>query len=120
MSLSVLFIVVLLAACDKKSDNSSVSSTTYRGVIHHNICCQIVIQTIGANLLGQDSWVDSNKNPLEVYHHVFKVSNPCQFGGHSEGDTINFKIVGQQTQTCACCLLFLYTPVTAYPVSVVN
>lgn len=114
----VLFLAILTLGCSKSTSGTS-GATIYKGVVLHNICCLDVIRTIGADSLGQD-WVDSNQTSLPLYHHVFKVSNPCQFGVHAPGDTINFKIVPQETQTCACCMIFIYTPSVAYPVQVVN
>ena len=114
--LLLLLPITLFSGCDKKS---AAPTTTYRGVILHSVCCSDVIMSIGSDSIGQDSWIDSNVSSLPVYHHVFKVANPCQFGGQT-GDTISFRIITSEVQNCACCMLFAYTPQTSYPIQVVN
>lgn len=118
----LIFLLIIsglfIAGC-KKSSNTN-SGTIYKGVVLHNICCLDVIQTIDADYLGQASWIDSNNTAYPIYTHVFKVSNPCQFGNHAEGDTIRFKVIPQEVQTCACCMVFIFTPNASYPILVVN
>jgi len=116
---AALLLLVLSVGC-KKPPGTSGTAAIYKGVVLHNICCQDVIQTLGANLLGQDTWVDSNSGVPTTYHHVFKVANPCQFGGHAAGDTVQFRIIEQQPQNCACCMLFVYTPSLSYAIQVTN
>ncbi len=119
----VFFLIVVFAipvsGC-KKGTTATNSSGSYKGVIIKNTCCQIVIQTIGPNYLGQMNWRDGFDSTGTVYSHVFKVSNPCQFGNHMPYDTINFKIVPMQVQNCACCMVFTNTPDTSYAIEVVN
>ena len=109
----------LTAACKKGPSANSGTSQIYKGMVLHSICCLDVIQTLGSDTLGQNTWIDSNAVPVAVYHHVFKVSNPCQFTG-GMGDTISFRVIQQQVQNCACCLIAIYTPATSFPVQVVN
>jgi hypothetical protein len=116
--LAVLVVGLFYAGCTKKK--VTASGITYKGVVLHNICCLDVIQTLGSDYLGQDTWIDSNNTSFPVYQHVFTVSNPCQFGGHSTGDTIQFKVVNQEAQTCACCMIYIMTPAARYPIQVVN
>jgi hypothetical protein len=77
-----------------------------------------VVQTLGPNYLGLDTWPDSSQAGYPVYSHVFTVANPCQFGNHAQGDTITFKTTDLQAQTCACCMMFVYTPSLKYPIVV--
>jgi hypothetical protein len=124
-NLATIFFIVLfcllIAGCKKPASGTSSSGIIYKGVVLHNVCCLDVIETVGTDRLGQDNWVDSNTPPpLALYHHVFKVANPCQFGTHAEGDTIQFKVIQQEPQNCACCMLFIFTPATTYPIQVVN
>lgn len=118
--LSIALFALLSPSCKKKNGTVSTTVGTYKGVVIQNICCQIVIQTIGPDYLGQDSWIDSGTTDHHVFYHVLKVANPCQFGNHMQGDTISFKVIAQQPQNCACCMMYAATPVTAYPVEVIN
>lgn len=114
---SILMLGGLLAAgCNKRTSPGSLG-TVYRGVVLRNICCQAVVQTIGTNNLGQ-SWADSGNAAYPSYSHVFRVANPCQFGTYKEGDTISFKVIAQQVQNCACCMIFIPTPATSIPIQV--
>lgn len=93
--------------------------STHRGIVLRSICCQDVIRLIDGDTLGQDNWIDSGQTPAVVYHDVFRVANPCQFGTHADGDTITFRVLSSApAQTCACCMLFAYTPQTGYPIQV--
>lgn len=112
--LAALIFTELIGSC-KKGDTGTTTGSSYRGTVIKNICCQIVIQTVGTNNLGQ-SWTDGATR----YDHVFKVSNACQFGDHIAGDTINFKVVGAEVQNCACCMVYTTTPDTSYAIQVVN
>ena len=111
----LLLLCLSAASCNKKTGGSGA---TYKGVIIKNLCCQAVVQTLGPNYLGQNNWPDSNTADLHIYNHVFKVANPCQFGNHQAGDTITFKVIAQQPQNCACCMLYVATPTTSYPIEV--
>lgn len=114
MVFSMLFSGLLVPACNRSTAVNSPK--TYRGVVIQDVCCLDVIQTLDPDTLGQSTWIDSNTTPLTVRHHVFKVADPCQFQGHNAGDTITFKVIAQEAQNCACCMLFAYTPGTAYPI----
>lgn len=114
-----LFCLVTAFKCHK--DSIRPLPGIYRGVVIHNVCCQAVIQVLDAGLIGQSSWVDSNKTPQVTYNNVFKVANPCQFVGPVEGDTIRFQLLSNNVaQTCACCLLYVHTPGVSHPISVVK
>ena len=114
-----VFLIILIAflslGCKKPATTTATATDKYRGVIVKNICCQVVVQAIGGSLIGQ-AWVDGPT----AYSYVFKVSNPCQFGNHVAGDTINFRLVAAEVQNCACCMIYTSTPDTAYAVEVVN
>ena len=113
------FSVLCSLKCVKKN-SSNVLSGNHRGVVLRSICCQDVILSLDGDTLGQDTWIDSGQTPNVIYHNVFKVSNPCQFTAH-DGDTISFKVLSlTPVQTCACCMLFTYTPREAYPVQIVR
>ena len=125
MKKSVLILAVLsflsLCGCTKTDTNGtgSGSATVYKGVVVKNICCQIAIQTFGIKSIGE-SWIDATTTATPVYTNSFRVTNPCDFGAHGKGDTINFKIVGSTAQTCNCCAIYTSMPTTAYSVKVVN
>jgi hypothetical protein len=123
MKILYLFVMLLAftaAGCSKKTTGSAAAGVLYTGVVLHAICCQDVIQTIGPDQLGQASWIDSGDAARPVYSHVFTVANPCQFGNHVAGDTIKFKVIPQEVQNCACCMMYIPTPSTTYPIQVVN
>lgn len=116
--LILIWIFSLSAAGCRKDEKAGTPVGVYKGIVLHNICCLDVVRVIDNDSVGQDTWVDSNKTPLEVYHHVFKVANPCQFGNIKEGDTISFKVIPQETQTCVCCMIYIFTPSVSYPIRV--
>jgi hypothetical protein len=126
MKKSVLFLAIMIAAvvsgCSKGSSmNKPVVNNggIYKGVILKGICCQIVVQTIGPDYLGQMNWRDSYDSSGIVYNHVFKVADPCQFGANA-GDTIKFRFVPTQVQNCACCMLATPVPDSSYSIEVVK
>ncbi len=112
---SLLFISILhFCRCTK----TEAPAVTYRGIVVYNICGNIVVQSVGPELIGENNWTDSNNPVKPVYNHVFKVANPCDFGMRSQGDTINFTIVSAKPQQCPQCLLYVATPATSYPIRV--
>lgn len=106
----------LWSGCTKTVTNSPV----YTGVVIYNVCGNVVVQSVGPDYIGQDNWVDVNNSERPVYNHIFRVSNPCQFGAYNYGDTIRFHITTPQAQRCTQCDLYLVLPDTAYPVHVEN
>jgi hypothetical protein len=124
MKQSVILIIVvamaafLFAQCRKSEDHSE--SRIYQGVVLYNVCGNVVIQTQGPDYLGQDNWKDENNSSNPVYDHVFHVSNSCEFGTYSQGDTINFVLTAQKPQQCAACLLYVAVPEVAYPIRVIK
>lgn len=115
----LLFVLLVaglgVAGCEK---SSSVKSAKYKGVVVYNVCCNVVIQTVGSESLGQDGWEDGNNSAHPTYNHVFKVANSCEFGNHSEGDTVSFTIVAPQAQKCACCMIYVASPEKSYSIHV--
>ena len=95
--------------------------TIYKGVVIQDICCLDVIQVLGSDsLIGQADWIDSNMTTHNLFHNVFRVANPCQFNGHTAGDTITFIMTAPQVQNCACCMVFAYVPAKACSIQEVH
>ncbi len=115
--LSCLSAIMLLAACKK---NDTPSGPVYTGTILRNICGQVMVQTTGTTLIGQNNWVDGNDPSGKKYDHVFRVQNACQLGNYPEGSNISFRISAPETQNCAVCMLYVATPDTTYPIEVVK
>lgn len=117
--ISALILLVAMAALScKKSGSGNTPVGIYKGVVLHSLCCQNVIQLIDNDSLGIDNWIDSNAMPYVTYNNVFTVANACQFGFAPVGDTISFKIIPQEAQNCACCLIAVHTPNVSYPIRV--
>ncbi len=108
----------ILYLCQCKKTTTPV--VIYKGVVLYNICGNVVIQSQGAQLLGENGWTDSNNPSRPIYDHVFRVANACEFGNYSQGDTIQFAITNLKAQQCAQCLLYVATPTTAIPVRVIR
>lgn len=123
--ITTALISLLIAGCAKKTakissgPDSVPPDSIYTGVVLRVICCQDVIQTIGTYNLGQMGWIDSGDVSHPVYDHVFRVANPCQFGA-KQGDTIRFKVIAQEPQNCACCMIYTATPETRIPIRAIN
>lgn len=118
-----LMVVGLIIACSLymcQCTKTEVKDDTYSGVVLYNVCGSIVIQSIAPNHLGENSWTDSNNPALPVYSHVFKVSNACEFGMHSHGDSIKFVLVSPKEDNCEKCLLYVATPATKYAIRVIR
>lgn len=111
-------ICMLSSRCKKDPPRQSVTSDVYTGVVIENACGQVVIKTLGPNYLGENGWISENDPSNTVHDHVFKVGNYCQFGNYPKGDTIKFRIINQQAQNCAVCLMYVDTPDTSYPIEV--
>lgn len=113
--LALLLAISLLGfACSKHTAHSKV----YKGVVVNDVCCNVVIRTIGPSYLGQMGWIDSSNSAHPIYDHVFKVANPCQFPTHQIGDTITFTLTDAQVQSCACCMIYVATPEASFPIAV--
>ncbi|MES2702138.1 MAG: hypothetical protein V4649_05835 [Bacteroidota bacterium] len=116
--LSLLFGASLFASgCDK---GITTATDVRKGVILHNKCCNIVVANIGNPSVGQATWIDSNTATRKTQYDVFKVANPCQYGSRKEGDTIYYRVIASQIETCSCCGISLYTPSVAKYISVVR
>ena len=115
---SLALLIILTAGCDKGV--TTASDHLYKGVVLHDMCGSIVIKNIGFPALGQPTWTDSNFSSHPVYYDVFKVGNPCQFVNHKEGDTIYYRVTVPEAQTCAFCMLFVYTPSVSKNITVVQ
>ncbi|MCD6010946.1 MAG: hypothetical protein K0Q79_808 [Flavipsychrobacter sp.] len=114
----ILLVLAIAALSCRRSSTNNTPVGVYKGVVLHSLCCQNVIQVIDNDSLGIDNWIDSNAMPYEVRNNVFTVANACQFGFAPKGDTISFKIIPQEVQNCACCLIYVHTPRITYPVRV--
>lgn len=109
-------VTMVWAGCTKADPATAI----YKGVVIYDMCGHIVVQSIGPGYIGQPAWTDENNSDKPVYKHVFTVANPCQFGMHSYGDTIAFRIVAPQLQHCSRCQVALVMPDTAYPIQVID
>lgn len=111
MKLFPLFlgIVCCTTTISCKKDGHTSSGTVYRGVVTDAICGNIVIQTVGPEHLGLESWIDSNRDTKPVLHHVFSVSNPCDLGGMNTNvrDTFNFVLAAPKVKDCIQCMAAL-------------
>ena len=93
---------------------------TYTGVVIHNLCGGIVIQTIAPCALGESGWTDKNEKTKTVtYDNVFADANVCAFGNYQPGDTIHFQKSALIPQNCMLCNLYVFTPQTKIPIKVV-
>jgi hypothetical protein len=68
--------------------------------------------------LGQIGWV--NTSDSTTLSNVFRVANPCNWGGVDGNINIRFSIVPQSVQNCATCLAWAPTPDTAYSIRVLH
>jgi hypothetical protein len=116
-SFFVIWLLVLLGACSKPG--TGTQGKKYRGVVLTNVCAQVVVQSLGPDYVGQDTWSPHTDTTSPVYHHVFAVQNACQFSGNA-GDTINFVIVATQPQNCIHCLIAVPLPDSALSIEVVR
>jgi len=116
------FVALCMAtACQKRNatgGTTPATGTTYKGVVRINMCGQVAIETLAPNYLGEATWTGGTSGP--TYHHIFSVQNHCQFGSHAEGDTVTFKVISSEVQSCAVCLAYTPTPATQYAVYVIN
>jgi len=113
--LSVVF-SMYLCRCSK----DEAPALVYKGIVVYNVCGNVVIQASGADKIGEDGWTDTNDPSKPVYDHIFKVANPCEFGGYSQGDTISFVVSKPKAHQCMQCEIYVATPVTSYPIKVVK
>ena len=116
----LVFLVLLASLVWSGCTKTEGTSAVYKGVVIYDICGNVVVQSVGTDKIGQASWVDVNNAERPTYRHVFRVANPCQFGVHSFGDTISFRIVAPQSQHCNQCQVSLVMPDTSYPIHVEN
>lgn len=116
---SLLIILVaaigtLTLSCKK---DKNTSGTIYRGVVIDAICGNIVVQTVGTAHLGQENWIDLNKDSKPVCHYVFSVANPCDFSGGNQPDTFNFIVSTPKIKDCFQCMAALpYMPDVKYSI----
>ncbi len=114
----ILLLAILALSCRKGGSSTNTPVGIYKGIVLHSLCCQNVIRLIDNDSLGIDNWIDSNAMPYVTYNNVFTVANACQFGFAAVGDTISFKIIPQEVQSCVCCMIAVHTPNVSYPIRV--
>ena len=112
---TILFLGFFVSGC--KKSHVPDPNTIYRGVVLYSECSVAVVQTIGPNYLGADTWAAGTYSGAPVYHHVFRVQNGCQLSDTMGADTFNFKIVSPQVQNC---MIVVAAPDISYPIQVVN
>ena len=98
----VLWASLTMASCAKTVHNGWI-----RGEVVHRSCATIAVQVKDSAYLhlGQDSWQQASDKP--VYRYVFAVENPCDFPANAKaGSSILFKIIQQDTNDCAICMLW--------------
>ena len=110
------FLVVSNSSCCKK-----VAGPIHTGRVLNAVCGSITVQFTDGAPYGQNGWVNpaSSYSYGAPYDHVFKVANPCTWGGPSTGSVIHFRFVPVSVQDCALCKAFAPTPDTAYSIEVI-
>jgi hypothetical protein len=108
-------LALMNAGCRKTGHNTPVAGKEYKGVVVYNICSQPMVQSLGPDLIGQQTFVAGNN----TYHNVFAVKNICDFGDHGAGDTIRFRMKKASAQNCMYCMMAVALPDVGYYIEVV-
>jgi len=123
MKKAAFFSIIILSIASfgcKKNSSSTPAPFVYKGIVVFSTCTHTMIQTIGPDYLGEDTWVSGTYTGAPVYHHVFAVQNGCQFPAHNSGDTVNFKVINPQVQNCVACMVAVAVPDSVYAIQVVD
>lgn len=115
--LALLSLIVFCFACNRPDDKINPSGI-YQGRIINSVCGNITVQFTDGAPLGQKSWT----NPADsvCLNNVFRVANPCNWGGANGDVNIHFRIVPLSPQTCMQCQAWAPTPDTAYSIVVLH
>ena len=114
----LIFSVTALVACSKNTATNQ--STIHTGKVLKSMCGCIAVQFTDGTSLGQNGWYDPSEVIHTYYDHIFKVANPCTWGGPSANSTFHFRFAPPSAQTCVMCMIFSPTPDTAYTIETVN
>lgn len=116
---SVAVISILSSSC--KKDKTTVSGPVYRGVVVAARCGSVVVQTIGPEHLGQETWINGNEESKPVCHNVFVVENSCELANVKGSGPFNFVLGTTENNNCFQCLAALVSaPDAKYSIRIVK
>lgn len=118
-SLLLLSAAVMLGSCGK-SGYPTRDSSVHTGTVIIANCGGAVVQLTDGSSFGQNGWQSPMAASAGPIDHVFKVANPCTWGGAKANSAIRFKFVPPAPQTCALCKIYVLAPDTAYSIQVIR
>jgi hypothetical protein len=111
------FLILSSATC--KKTNSS-TGTIHTGKVLYSLCGNIAVQFTDGASLGQVNWSNPSDTTHTPYSNVFRVANPCTWGGAQANSNIRFRFVPVAAQNCVQCMAYIATPDTAYNIQIVQ
>jgi hypothetical protein len=119
-SLFFYAVVLLFFASCQKHDYPVNGSHLHTGRVIGSMCGNITVQLTDGSPYGQNGWSSPISSNSAKYDHVFRVGNPCNWGGGELNSIVNFRFVPASAQTCVLCMVFVPTPDTTYYIEVIH
>ena len=114
---SAVFLFTAGMSCRKSKNNNPPA---HYGKVISAMCGHITVQLTDGSPYGQNGWVSPNLSYSVPYDHVFRVANPCTWGGPAANNYIKFRFVPPAPQSCVQCMAWAPTPDTAYSIEVLQ
>ena len=108
------------SSCSKPQDPPKEYTAIHSGRVLTATCGCIVVQFTDGSPYGQNGWTAFPTASMIGLYHVFKVANPCSWGGADVNTNIRFRFVPMVAQTCALCMAFVPTPDSTYSIEVIK